>query len=122
MPSAVPRPSRGCSALAGSGRTPEYLVDITNWISYDEAVALWKAGALVTHHPHFARAVGEDTARRLSGSQVSATLRSLGAPENVYRAIATSTGEFSTVTELDGDRRRSGLRRRRRDRGPRLPA
>ena len=86
--------------LAGSERTPEYLADITNWIAYDEAVALWKAGALVTHHPQFARAVGEDTAQRLSGSQVSATLRSLGAPENIYRAIATSTGEFSTVTKL----------------------
>jgi diguanylate cyclase (GGDEF)-like protein len=88
-------------ALAGSERTPEYLADITNWISYDEAVALWKAGALVTHHPQFARAVGEDTARRLSGSQVSAALRSLGAPEKIYRAIATSAGEFSTVTKLD---------------------
>jgi diguanylate cyclase (GGDEF)-like protein len=86
--------------LAGSRRTPEYLTDITNWIAYDEAVALWRAGALVTHHPHFARAIGEDTARRLSGSQVSAALRSLGTPENVYRAIATSAGEFSTVTKL----------------------
>ena len=86
--------------LAGSERTPEYLADITNWIAYDEAVALWNAGALVTHHPQFARAVGEDAARRLSGSQVAATLRSLGAPENVYRAIATSAGEFSTVTKL----------------------
>ena len=88
-------------ALADSERTPEYLTDITNWIAYDEAVALWRAGALVTHHPHFARAVGEATARRLSGSQVSATLRSLGAPEKIYRAIASSAGEFSTVTRLD---------------------
>ena len=89
-------------ALAGSERAPEYLTDITNWIAYDEAVALWKAGALVTHHPHFARAVGEDTARRLSGSQVSTALRSLGSPENIYRAIATSAaGEFSTVTKLE---------------------
>ena len=79
---------------------PEYLSDITNWIAYDEAVALWRAGTLVTHHPHFARAVGEDTARRLGGSQVSAALRSLGSPENIYRAIATSSGEFSTVTKL----------------------
>jgi diguanylate cyclase (GGDEF)-like protein len=86
--------------LAGSERTPEYLSDITNWIAYDEAVALWRAGTLVTHHPNFARAVGEDTARRLSGSQVSAALRSLGSPENVYRAIAASAGEFSTVTKL----------------------
>jgi diguanylate cyclase (GGDEF)-like protein len=63
-------------------------------------VALWQAGGRVTHHPNFARAVGEDSARRLSGSQVSAALRSLGSPEKVYRAIATSAGEFSTVTKL----------------------
>ena len=87
--------------LARSERTPEYLCDITNWIAYDEAVALWRAGALVAHHPQFARAVGEDTARRLSGSQVASVLRSLGSPENVYGAIATSTAEFSTVTKLD---------------------
>ena len=86
--------------LANSERTPEYLLDITNWVAYDEAVALWRAGGRVTHHPTFARAVGEDTARRLSGSQVSAALRSLGSPEKVYRAIATSAGEFSTVTKL----------------------
>jgi len=87
--------------IAGSGHTAAYLSDITNWIAYDEAVALWRAGALVTHHPQFARAVGSDTARRLAGSQVSAALRSLGSPENVYRAIATSSGEFSTVTRLE---------------------
>jgi len=87
--------------LVGSGRTPEYLRDITNWIAYDEAVALWRAGALVTHHPQFARTVGEDTAHRLGGSQVASMLRSLGSPEKVYRAIATSTAEFSTVTRLD---------------------
>ena len=87
--------------LAGSQRTPGYLRDITNWIAYDEAVALWRAGALVTHHPQFPRAVGEDTARRLSASQVASMLRSLGSPESVYRAIATSTAEFSTVTKLD---------------------
>ena len=87
--------------LSGSKRTPEYLCDITNWIAYEEAVALWRAGALVTHHPQFARAVGSDTARRLSASQVASMLRSLGAPEDVYRAIATSTAEFSTVSKLD---------------------
>ncbi len=95
--------------LADSKRTPEYLLDITNWIAYDEAVALWQAGARVTHHPNFARAVGEDAARRLAGSQAAATLRSLGSPENVYRAIATSSGEFSTVTKLRLSNARPGL-------------
>src|ERR1700756_5372632 len=55
--------------LAGSRRTSEYLLDVTNWISYDEAVALWQAGARVTHHPQFARAVGVDAAHRLGSPQ-----------------------------------------------------
>ncbi len=87
--------------LAGSRRTVEYLLDITNWISYDEAVALWQAGARVTHHPQFARAVGVDAARRLGSSHVASMLRSLGAPENAYRAVAKGAAEFSTVTRLE---------------------
>jgi diguanylate cyclase (GGDEF)-like protein len=87
--------------LAGSPRTAQYLLDITNWIAYDEAVALWRAGAQVTHHPQFARAVGEDAARTLAGSQVAAVLRSLGTPENVYRAVATGSTKFSSVTRLE---------------------
>ena len=86
---------------AGSERTVEYLLDITNWIAYDEAVALWRAGARVTHHPEFARAVGVDMAERQGTSQVAAMLRSLGAPEKVYRAIAQGAAEFTTVTRLE---------------------
>jgi diguanylate cyclase (GGDEF)-like protein len=85
---------------AGSARRLDYLVDITNWIAYDEAVALWRAGAEVTHHPQFARAVGVDAAERLGSSQVAAMLRSLGSPENVYRAITAGAAEFSTVTTI----------------------
>jgi diguanylate cyclase (GGDEF)-like protein len=95
--------------LAGSRRTLEYLLDITNWIAYDEAVALWQAGARVTRHPGFARAVGEDAARRLAASQVAAMLRSLGSPERVYGAIATSSAEFSTVTKLEVRKAASGF-------------
>jgi diguanylate cyclase (GGDEF)-like protein len=87
--------------LAGSARSPEYLADITNWIAYDEAMALWQAGARVTHHPQFARAVGEDAARRLGGSQVASMLRSLGSAENLYRAISSSAGKFSTASRLE---------------------
>src|SRR3984885_6472519 len=86
---------------AGSQRTHEYLSDATNWIAYDEAVALWQAGAIVTHHPQFAHAVGEDTAQRMGSSQVAAMLRSLGSPEHVFRAIATGAAEFTTVTQLE---------------------
>jgi diguanylate cyclase (GGDEF)-like protein len=95
--------------LAASKRTPEYLLDITNWIAYDEAVALWRAGARVTHHPQFARAVGEDAARRLGGSQMAEMLRSLGSPEKVYGAIATGASGFSTVTELSVSETRPGF-------------
>jgi diguanylate cyclase (GGDEF)-like protein len=87
--------------LAGSARTPGYLMDIVNWVSYDEAVALWRAGACVTRHPQFARMVGEDAARRLNGSPIAALFRSLGSPENVYRQIATSSTKYSVVTKLE---------------------
>jgi diguanylate cyclase (GGDEF)-like protein len=87
--------------LAGSQRSVEYLSDIVNWISYDEAIALLRAGGRVTCHPRFARLVGEDAARRLNGSPIAALFRSLGSPENVYRQIATSSTKYSIVTELE---------------------
>ena len=88
-------------AHAGSQRSPEYLLDITNWISYDEAIALWRAGTAVTHHPDFAHAVGQDAAERLNASPVAALLRSLGSPENVYRQIATTASKFSVAAQLE---------------------
>jgi diguanylate cyclase (GGDEF)-like protein len=86
---------------AGNERSPAELLDIANWISYEEAVALWRAGAEVTHHPQFARALGEDAARRLNGSPVATLLRSLGSPEQVYRQIATAATKYSTVVTLE---------------------
>jgi diguanylate cyclase (GGDEF)-like protein len=87
-------------AEAESPRTAEYLLDTGNWISYAEAVALWRAGTRITRHPQFARAVGEDAGRRLNASPVAALLRSLGSPEEVYRRIADSSSRFSTVARL----------------------
>jgi diguanylate cyclase (GGDEF)-like protein len=84
-----------------SKRSLEYLLDIGNWVSYDEAVALWEAGARVTHHPQFARAVGEDAARRLNGSPVASLFRSLGSPGEVYRQLAMGSTKFSTVSSLE---------------------
>jgi len=86
---------------AGSARSREYLMDTGNWISYDEAIALWRAGGEVTHHPQFARLVGEDSGRRLNGSAVATLLRSLGSPENVYKQIGVSSTRFSTVSTLE---------------------
>ena len=85
---------------AGSARSPAYLTDIANWISYEEGVALWDAGARVTHHSNFARAVGQDSARRLNGSPVATMLRSLGSPESVYRQVALTGRKYSSVTAL----------------------
>lgn len=86
---------------AGTERTTEYLLDTGNWISQDEAVALLQAGARVTHHPHFARAVGEEAARRLNSSPVAALLRSLGSPEEVYRQVAKASAKFTTISTLE---------------------
>lgn len=87
-------------ALAGSRRTPSELRDLSNWISYDEAVALWRAGAMVTHHPQFPRALGEDAARRLNSSPVATLLHSLGSPEELYAQIATTATKYSTVVDM----------------------
>lgn len=86
---------------AGSTRTHEYLTDITNWISYDEANALWEAGTQLTHHPRFPRVVGERAARRLKGSPVAGLLRSLGSPEAVYRQMSVTATKFSAVSRLE---------------------
>lgn len=86
---------------AGSSRTPEYLCDITNWVSYEEANALWEAGSHLTHHPSFPRIVGEGAVRRLKGSPVAALLRSLGSPEAVYRQMSVAASKFSTVSKLE---------------------
>jgi diguanylate cyclase (GGDEF)-like protein len=88
-------------ALAGSKRPPQYLLDITNWISYDEALALWSAGKSVTQNPRFAYALGEEAGYRLSGSSVAALLRSLGSPEELYRQITTAAVKFTTVSQLE---------------------
>jgi diguanylate cyclase (GGDEF)-like protein len=88
-------------ARAESPRSAEYLADIVNWISYDEAVAIWRAGAEVTHHPHFARSVGEESARRLNGSPIAALLRSLGSPERVFAQIATTATKYSLASKLE---------------------
>jgi diguanylate cyclase (GGDEF)-like protein len=87
--------------VAESRRSAAYLSDIANWICFDEAIALMRAGSQVTHHPQFARAVGEDAARWLNASPVAALLRSLGSPEVVYGQIATTATKYSTATTLE---------------------
>ena len=86
---------------AGSDRSAPYLTDIANWISFDEAVALWRAGAQVTHHPEFARAVGEDAVRYLNASPVANVLRQLGTLEAVYGQVATTASKYSTAIIME---------------------
>ncbi len=87
--------------VADSHRSVSYLTDIANWISFDEAVALWRAGGQVTHHPEFSRAVGEDAVRYLNASPVATVLRQLGSLEAVYGHVATTASKYSTATVME---------------------
>lgn len=87
-------------ALANSQRSAAYLCDLTNWISYDEAVALWLAGMRLTHNPGFPELIGRRAAERLSSSSVATLLRSLGSPEKLYEQIAVGATKFSTVVRM----------------------
>ncbi|HEY3587187.1 MAG TPA: GAF domain-containing protein, partial [Myxococcaceae bacterium] len=87
--------------LSGSERTVDYLVDLSNWISYDEALNLWRAGMEVTHNPQLPRVLGQRAAERLASSPIAAALRSLGSPGRVYEQVATSANKFSTVVRME---------------------
>jgi diguanylate cyclase (GGDEF)-like protein len=94
--------------LSGSERSPEYLTDLSNWISYEEALALWRAGREITHHPQFPRLVGETAAKRLNASPVAALLRSLGSTEACYRQITVMATKFSAVATFAAGEIRPG--------------
>ncbi len=87
--------------LAASSRDTEYLEDIGNWISYDEAIALWRAGTEITADPDFARHVGEDFVGLLGASSNATMLRALGSPEKLLQHMADAAHRFSTATDLE---------------------
>src|SRR3954451_22044633 len=87
--------------LAGSTRSIAYLDDVTNWISLDESLALFKAASEITGDAQIARRVGEESVAQHAGTPVATLLRSLGSPEEVYRQMALAATKFSTVSELD---------------------
>ena len=87
--------------LAGSKRTVTYLDDVTNWISFDEAMALLEAAADVTSDPQIARRLGEETIAQHTGTPVATLMRSLGSPEEIYRQITQAASKFSTVSVLE---------------------
>jgi diguanylate cyclase (GGDEF)-like protein len=84
-----------------TGRTRDYLVNIGNWISYDEANALWDAATDVTHHRRLARRVGAEAGTQLAGSHVASLLRSLGSPEEAYRQVVTTTAKYTTIATME---------------------
>jgi diguanylate cyclase (GGDEF)-like protein len=88
-------------ARSGTGRGRDYLTDSGNWISYDEANALWDAAGEVTHHRALARRVGAEAGAELAGSQFASLLRSPGSPEEVYRQLINTTARYSTIATIE---------------------
>lgn len=99
--------------ISGVQRTPEYLIDLGNWITYDEAIALLEAGREISGDPEFAFHLGVEAGERLAGSPVAALLRSLGSPEEVYRRLVSTADKFNTVTEQHVEEVRPGYARLR---------
>jgi diguanylate cyclase (GGDEF)-like protein len=102
---------------AGSSRSPAYLEDVGNWISHDEAIALFDAAAEMTQDPLIGRRVGEEAVRQHAGTNVATLLRSLGSPEEVFRQITLTVTKFSTITDmepLESERGRAVVRSRAR--------
>jgi diguanylate cyclase (GGDEF)-like protein len=87
--------------LASSPHSTEYLEDIGNWVSHDEAIALWEAGTEITGDPDFARHVGEDFVGLLGASSNATVLRALGSPEKLLQHMADAAHRFSSVAELE---------------------
>jgi diguanylate cyclase (GGDEF)-like protein len=88
---------------SGSTRTVEYLDDLTNWISFDEAMALFEVSAELTGDSQIARHAGEETIAQHAGTPVATLMRSLGSPEAIYTQITQAAGKFSTVSVLEAD-------------------
>ncbi|MCW3068656.1 MAG: diguanylate cyclase, partial [Solirubrobacterales bacterium] len=87
--------------LAATTRDRSYLENADNWISLDEATALFEAGVQQTGDPLFARRVGENTLRQHAGTQVATVLRSLGSTEAVLQAVTQSGARLSAVTTME---------------------
>jgi diguanylate cyclase (GGDEF)-like protein len=86
---------------AHTTRTLAYLEDIANWVSRDEAMALFEAAKEIAGDPEIARHVGEDATRQYSGTPVATTLRSLGSVEEMLRQIAVVVTKFSVVSSME---------------------
>jgi diguanylate cyclase (GGDEF)-like protein len=86
--------------MSGVPYTAEHLDDVVNWIWYEEAIALFKAGAELTGDPRIGLRAGELSLRQHAGTPVATLLRSLGSPEAVLEQTALVATKFSTITEM----------------------
>src|SRR3954454_11699604 len=86
---------------AGCTHSEAYLDDVSNWISYDEAMSLFDAAEDITGDPDIARRIGEQTVTQHAGTPVATLLRSLGSPEEIFTKMALAATKFSTVAETE---------------------
>jgi diguanylate cyclase (GGDEF)-like protein len=85
---------------AGVPYTSAHLDDVSNWIWYEDAMAVFEAGAQVTGDRNIATRAGEQAVRQHAGTPVATLLRSLGSPEAILAQVALTASKFSTVTEM----------------------
>jgi diguanylate cyclase (GGDEF)-like protein len=86
---------------AGVPYTAAHLDDVSNWIWFDEAMALFEAAEAVTGDPRIGLRTGEQVVRQHAGTPVATLLRSLGSPEAILSQVALATTKFSTVSILE---------------------
>jgi diguanylate cyclase (GGDEF)-like protein len=86
---------------AGSTRTVAYLDDLSNWIAFDEAIALLRAAKELTGDDLIARRVGEETIAQHAGTPVATLMRSLGSPDAIYEQITQAGSKFTTASTLE---------------------
>jgi diguanylate cyclase (GGDEF)-like protein len=86
--------------MAGVDYSPAFLDDVSNWIWYEEAIAIFEAGAELTGDSRIGLRAGEQAVRQHAGTQVATLLRSLGSPEAILEQCALVATKFSTVTTM----------------------
>src|SRR4051812_3125320 len=87
-------------ASSGISQTAEYLENVENWMSYEDAGALMEAGVELTGDDQLIRRVGEDMVRQHAGTTVATLLRSLGSPQAIFEQLTLAATKFSTVIDM----------------------
>ena len=87
-------------AESGVPYSSAHLDEVSNWIWYEEAMALFDAAERITGDPFVGRRAGEQAVRQHAGTPVATLLRSLGSPEAILEQVALTATKFSTITEM----------------------